>query len=382
MTNAIGYLRVSTSEQGRSGLGLEAQRQAIEAFAAEESLDVKDWYQDIQTGAGADALALRPGLASALKAARKEHCPLIVSRLDRLSRNVHFISGLMEHRVHFTVAALGRDCDNFTLHIYASLAEQERKMISERIKAAIAAAKLRGRKWGIHGRSKAWLRRFWVAGQAARERAANERAEAFRLQVEWALRQTGWQGEVISFHEAAKKLNERGVLSPWGRSWSGSQIRRMARRLKLQHHCRGHVTASDMRVGVRAMLTANPLLTVDQLRKDARWGHTLDGARMYPVVKRYRREVAAREPIYNQVGWRVDYWTIVRVHIVRILRRKPKLIAWQVLEQLRFSGIRLDWVRKVMRDHRARSCEESRRRNRYWNKKRHRRSRMAKKRRG
>src|SRR5207302_10207747 len=107
---------------------------------------IRSWHQDVQTGAGADALLLRPVLASALKGAKSARCPLIVSRLDRLSRNVHFITGLMEHRVHFTVAALGKDCDDFTLHIYASLAEQERKIISERIKAAAAVPKRKGRK--------------------------------------------------------------------------------------------------------------------------------------------------------------------------------------------------------------------------------------------
>jgi DNA invertase Pin-like site-specific DNA recombinase len=129
MQAAIGYLRVSTREQGRSGLGLAAQRDEIEAFGAREGFSVQSWNQDVQTGTGADALLLRPGLASALKEAKKAHCPLIVSKLDRLSRNVHFITGLMEHKVHFVVAALGRDCDDFTLHIWASLAEQERKMI-------------------------------------------------------------------------------------------------------------------------------------------------------------------------------------------------------------------------------------------------------------
>src|SRR5215469_7471508 len=149
MQPAIGYLRVSTREQGRSGLGLAAQRHDIEAFGVREGFAVRSWYQDVQTGAGADALQLRPGLASALKDAKSARCPLIVSRLDRLSRNVHFITGLMEHRVHFVVAALGRDCDDFTLHIYASLAEQERKMISERIKAAASVAKRKGRKFGM-----------------------------------------------------------------------------------------------------------------------------------------------------------------------------------------------------------------------------------------
>ena len=115
---------------------MAAQRHEIEAFGLREGFAVKSWHKDVQTGAGADALQMRPGLAAALKDAKSARCPLIVSRLDRLSRNVHFITGLMEHRVHFIVAALGKDCDDFTLHIYASLAEQERKMISERIKAA------------------------------------------------------------------------------------------------------------------------------------------------------------------------------------------------------------------------------------------------------
>ena len=136
MKDAIGYLRVSTQEQGRSRLGLAAQRHDIETFGAHEDFSVKLWYQDVQTGAGKDALLLRPGLAAALEDAQARRCPLLVSRLDRLSRNVHFIAGLMEHKVHFVVAQLGRDCDDFTLHIYASLAEQERKRISERAKAA------------------------------------------------------------------------------------------------------------------------------------------------------------------------------------------------------------------------------------------------------
>ena len=127
MKDAIGYLRVSTQEQGRSGLGLAAQRHEIESFGATQELSIKSWYQDIQTGAGRDALLLRPGLAAALKEARVARCPLMVSRLDRLSRNVHFITGLMEHKVHFIVAALGRDCDDFTLHIYASLAEENER---------------------------------------------------------------------------------------------------------------------------------------------------------------------------------------------------------------------------------------------------------------
>src|SRR5215467_3457637 len=146
---AVGYLRVSTQEQGRRGFSLESQRREIECFGARQGFSVKSWYQDVQTGGGTDALQLRPGLAAALREAKARRWPLIVSRLDRLSRNVHFISGLMEHRVHFIVAALGKDCDHFVLHIYACLAEQERKLISERNKAAAASRKLRGQQFGL-----------------------------------------------------------------------------------------------------------------------------------------------------------------------------------------------------------------------------------------
>jgi DNA invertase Pin-like site-specific DNA recombinase len=199
MQAAIGYLRVSTREQGRSGLGLAAQRSEIEGFGEREGFSITSWHQDFQTGAGADALLLRPGLATALKEAKSIPCPLIVSRLDRLSRNVHFITGLMEHKVHFIVAAFGRDCDQFVLHIYASLAEQERKLISQRCKAAAAVRKLRGRQRGFQMLSKAKRRRIQTLGRAASTRAAIERAEAFRPHIEWALRQPGWCGKRITF---------------------------------------------------------------------------------------------------------------------------------------------------------------------------------------
>jgi len=98
MTTAIGYVRVSTSAQGRSGLGLEAQRAAIARFAEAEGLEVTQVYEEIETGSGADALDRRPQLAATLKMARKAESPVLVAKLERLSRDVHFISGLMSHR--------------------------------------------------------------------------------------------------------------------------------------------------------------------------------------------------------------------------------------------------------------------------------------------
>jgi len=223
MKDAIGYLRVCTPEQGRSGLSLAPQRS-----------EIRSWYQDVQTGKGSDALLLRPGLAAALKEARTTRSALIVSRLDRLSRNVHFISGLMEHKVHFVVAAFGKDVDDFVVHIYASLAEQERKLIVERCRAAAAVLKRKGAKFGF-ARSKAVRRRIHGLASAAQQRAAMQRCEAYRAHIEWALRQPGVSGLPITFHAAAKLLNDRNVGSCMGRRWSGQQLLNMALRLGIQH---------------------------------------------------------------------------------------------------------------------------------------------------
>src|SRR4030081_2383690 len=148
MERAVAYLRVSTQQQQRSGLGIEAQRAAIERFAAAESLTIIGEYAEFETGKGADALDRRPQLAAALAAARKEKCSVVVSKLDRLSRDVAFVSGLMAQRVPFIVAELGRDADPFMLHLYAALAEKERRLISERTKAALAARKAQGGQLG------------------------------------------------------------------------------------------------------------------------------------------------------------------------------------------------------------------------------------------
>jgi DNA invertase Pin-like site-specific DNA recombinase len=113
---AVAYIRVSTRGQGRSGLGLEAQRDAIAAFAEAEGYQVAETFKEVETGKGADALDRRPKLAAAIKAARKLKGPVIVSKLDRLSRDVHFISGLMAHKVPFIVTELGADVDPFVLH--------------------------------------------------------------------------------------------------------------------------------------------------------------------------------------------------------------------------------------------------------------------------
>ena len=107
MTSAIAYYRVSTARQGKSGLGIEAQKAAVQRFAEAEGIDLIGQHIEVETGKGADALDRRPELGRALARARKAKCPVIVAKLDRLSRDVHFISGLMAQRVPFIVAELG-----------------------------------------------------------------------------------------------------------------------------------------------------------------------------------------------------------------------------------------------------------------------------------
>src|SRR4029453_12955780 len=140
----ITYIRVSTFQQGRSGLGIEAQRQTLEHFAKAEGFSVAREFVEVETGKGTDALDRRPQLKAALAAARKLRCHVAVAKLDRLSRDVHFISGLMAHKVPFLVAELGTDADPFMLHLYAALAEKERALISQRTRDALKAAKARG----------------------------------------------------------------------------------------------------------------------------------------------------------------------------------------------------------------------------------------------
>ena len=212
---AIGYVRVSTSQQGRSGLGLEAASGPGDRFAQVEGFDILATFTEIETGKGSDALDRRPKLADALKLARKRKAPVIVAKLDRLSRDVHFISGLMAQRVPFIVAELGNDVDPFMLHIYAALAEKERRMISERTKAGLAAAKARGKRLG--GLNEAGI---------ARRQEAIARAEELRpLFAEM-------EAAGMSARAMATELNRRSIPTPAGGTWHAMQVLRVWARLK------------------------------------------------------------------------------------------------------------------------------------------------------
>jgi DNA invertase Pin-like site-specific DNA recombinase len=226
-TQAIGYVRVSTTSQGRSGLGLQAQRAAIARFAAAEGLDVTQVFEEVETGSGADALERRPQLASALKIARKAKAPVLVAKLDRLSRDVHFISGLMAHRVEFVVCDLGRQSDPFVLHLYAALAEKERTMISARTKAGLAAAKARGTMLGMSARSKREVRQIAGKGAQANKDAAIATAETLRKSIVAAL-------DGRSLRAASEWLNDCRIASPGGGRWHAPSLLKAAIRLGLR----------------------------------------------------------------------------------------------------------------------------------------------------
>jgi DNA invertase Pin-like site-specific DNA recombinase len=352
MKDAIGYLRVSTREQGRSGLGLAAQRHDIEAFGAKEGFFVKSWHQDIQTGAGKDALLMRPGLAIALREARATRSPLIVSRLDRLSRNLHFITGLMEHKVHFVVAALGRDCDHFTLHIYASLAEQERKMISERIKAALARSKNRG-KLGLRNpimHSKAFRQRLQACAAAALAKAAMERAEAYRIHIEWALSQPGLDGKTITFNGAGEKLNELQIPSPMGGRWSSMNVADIAVRLKVREKP-VRVPRKVLQERVQALWRSHPDCTGREVVELLKPEYSICIARAWAFLRNCREAAAKRGPTLRRMAWQLDQHTAARIRIGTIWERHPEFTARQVLKELgpkHSVGIR--WVQQILRE--------------------------------
>jgi len=228
----VTYLRVSTAQQGRSGLGIEAQRDAIARFAQAEGIATLAEFVEVETGKGADALDRRPQLAAALASARKAGAAVVVAKLDRLSRDVHFISGLMAHRVPFIVAEVGADADPFMLHLYAALAEKERRLISERTKAALAASKARGTKLGGDRGYRPTTAPDWTAGTKAAAEARAQAADhaAHRVAVAIAAARADL-GEGASLHAIARHLTAAGVATPRGGEWTATAVRRALARL-------------------------------------------------------------------------------------------------------------------------------------------------------
>jgi DNA invertase Pin-like site-specific DNA recombinase len=233
MPKIVAYYRVSTHKQEKTGHGLEAQRFAVTAFAEQEGYEIAAEFVETETGKGADALELRLQLKAAMDKAKAiaqagsrtgargspkvGYCPVVVSKLDRLSRDVHFISGLMGQHGAFIVAELGPEVDPFMLHIYAAVAEKERALISQRTKAALAAVKARGVVLGNPN---------LAAARAVATAKSGAAADAFAANVRPIIDSLG----PMPLRAKAAALNERGVKTARGGEWTAKQVSRVLAR--------------------------------------------------------------------------------------------------------------------------------------------------------
>ena len=214
----VPYYRVSTTKQARSGLGLEGQDVTVQQFAQAHGATVLKSYIEVEPGKRAD----RPELAKAVAHARRSKATLVIAKLDRLARNVHFLSGLMEAGVQF-VACDQPSANELTIHILAAVAQDEAKRISERTKAALKAYKARGGKLGASRpecrnlTSEASRKGAKAAGEAARRDADDAYIDLHPIMI--ALRDEGESLRAIAEH-----LNEEGYETRRGRSWRQAKL--------------------------------------------------------------------------------------------------------------------------------------------------------------
>lgn len=214
----VAYYRVSTERQGRSGLGLEAQRAAVDHHLAGNGGTMLAEFVEVETGKRSD----RPQLAAAIQACRRRKATLIIAKLDRLARNVAFVASLMETGVPF-VAADMPNADRFMLHVYAAMAEEEARRVSQRTKAALAAAKARGAVLGVNGRV-----------LAERSRADADEFAARMAPILDRLRTDG----NTTVRDIAEALNAEGIAGPRGGRWFPASVHRLCRRLAVSDACR------------------------------------------------------------------------------------------------------------------------------------------------
>jgi DNA invertase Pin-like site-specific DNA recombinase len=223
MCRVVAYYRVSTEVQGRSGLGLCAQRNAVVGLCGQRAWEIIAEFTEVESGKRND----RPELRTALKRARVTGARLVIAKLDRLSRNVAFLASLQESGAKFTAADMP-EADEFTVHILAAVAQRERKLISERTKAALAAAKARGVKLGNPNGAEA-IRRAGKGTAAAvetvRRRAADRASEYAEIVAD--IQSSG----AASLAAIAREFNNRGILTPRGAKWHPSSVSNLLQRL-------------------------------------------------------------------------------------------------------------------------------------------------------
>jgi len=215
----VAYYRVSTQRQGKSGLGLDAQRKAVTDRPCGGAELIAE-YTEVESGRKND----RPKLAEALAACRLHRATLIIAKLDRLARNVAFVSNLMESGVEFEAVDFPQ-ANRLTIHILSAVAEHEARMISDRTRAALAAAKARGVRLGGF-RNRAGTCNDLARARAARTDKAVRRASDLRttiLEIQ--------NGGAQSLCAVASGLNQRGITAPRGGAWHAAQVKRVLSQL-------------------------------------------------------------------------------------------------------------------------------------------------------
>jgi DNA invertase Pin-like site-specific DNA recombinase len=215
----VAYYRVSTARQGRSGLGLDAQKTAVTAHVADRGKLIGE-FTEVESG----KVDARPELSAALAVCDLTGATLVVAKLDRLSRNVAFLAALQDSGARFTAADIP-EANELTIHIMAAVAQAERKAISRRTKEALAAAKARGVVLGGARGNLADLRLGPAASAIRRSQTATLRSQKVMAQIRAA------QGAgAASLREIAQALNDRGVTAARGGIWSAAQVRAVMRR--------------------------------------------------------------------------------------------------------------------------------------------------------
>jgi DNA invertase Pin-like site-specific DNA recombinase len=214
----IGYFRVSTERQGHSGLGLDAQRASVAAYLSGGHWELTEAFTEIETGKGARSLDKRPQLRAALDLCRKVKATLVIAKLDRLARNVHVISGLIESGVDFVAADMPQ-ANKTMLQMHAVMAEWEADCISRRTREALAAAKARGVVLGATGPRNL---------RSTIDRLEAE-ADAFAVKMGDVLK--GLRGRGLSQRAIARELNDLGIKSPRGGYWHLVTVQRVLARL-------------------------------------------------------------------------------------------------------------------------------------------------------
>lgn len=213
----VTYYRVSTQKQGQSGLGLEAQEQAVLNYLNGGEWELIQKFVEVETGKGSDALERRPQLKAALEMCKKQKATLLIAVLDRLGRNVHFISGLMESGIDFVSVESPNDSP-FMLHVKAAVAEEEGRKISARTKAALQAAKARGAVLGAAGAANL------KPNIEQRQQAAGDFAGKLKGVIE------GMKARGLTQRAMCEELNQLGIKTAKGGQWGQVQLQRVMSR--------------------------------------------------------------------------------------------------------------------------------------------------------